>query len=262
MEICDSSAGGTIKLSRRLLALAGMVTPGNRLADIGTDHGYIPIFLCQTGVIPSAIAMDVREGPLSRAEAHIRECGLEDRIRIRLSDGMEQLGDGEADTVLIAGMGGRLMHRILSAKSVPAGVTELILQPQSDVALIRWWIRENGFRIADEDMVEEDGKYYPMMKALRQKPCGDDDPIPADPGESDGLRSFSDIARQEMEDAFGPVLLAVHHPVLKQWLEKELDTTEKILEKLEENNSAKNQCRFRELIEKKHLLLAALNCCQ
>lgn len=104
-----------IRLSVRMSALADMVTPGSRLADVGCDHGYIPIYLCRTGRIPSAIAMDIHEGPLERARQHIEECGLSDRIQTRLSDGLEKLGGDEADTVLIAGMGGCLMCRILIA---------------------------------------------------------------------------------------------------------------------------------------------------
>ena len=80
-----------VKLSARMSALAALVTPGVRLADVGTDHGYIPVFLCQTGKIPSAIAMDVNGGPLQRAEAHVAESGLGDRIKTRLSDGLEKI---------------------------------------------------------------------------------------------------------------------------------------------------------------------------
>ena len=93
-----------MKLSDRLEMIASFVEHGNRLADIGTDHGYVPIYLVQTGRVPSALAMDVRKGPLLRAEEHIREAGLSGRIQTRLSDGLKKLAPGEADTVVIAGM--------------------------------------------------------------------------------------------------------------------------------------------------------------
>ena len=83
-----------IRLSNRLSALASLVSKGHRLADIGTDHGYIPIYLCQTGIIPSAIAMDIGKGPLQQATAHIKQQGLSSRIRTRLSDGLTALQPG------------------------------------------------------------------------------------------------------------------------------------------------------------------------
>ena len=102
-----------MKLSKRLELVASFVPEGSRIADIGTDHGYIPIFLTEKGICQSALAMDVREGPLSRAREHIREKNLEDRIQVRLGDGLKELRPGEADTVVIAGMGGQLVIHIL-----------------------------------------------------------------------------------------------------------------------------------------------------
>ena len=96
-----------MQLSMRLRMNASLVTPGNRLADVGTDHGYIPIALVEEGVIPSALAMDVNEGPLMRAEEHIRLSGLVPYIETRLSDGLEKLGCGEADSVLWQGWAAR-----------------------------------------------------------------------------------------------------------------------------------------------------------
>ena len=156
-----------IQLSKRMSALASLVTEGSRLADIGTDHGYIPIALVQTGKIPSALAMDVGKGPLSRAREHIHSQGLDTYIETRLSDGLTELHEGEADTVLIAGMGGMLMKRILEGGGhcLPS-VKELILQPQSEIHLVRKFLAEHGYQITDEDIVLEDGKYYPMMRAV------------------------------------------------------------------------------------------------
>ncbi len=277
-------------------ALADMVTLGNRLADVGCDHGYIPIFLCQTGKIPSAIAMDINDGPLERAREHIEECGLSDCIQTRLSDGLEKLGGDEADTVLIAGMGGCLMCRIIKNR-IPESVTELILQPQSDIASVRRCIREIGFCIVDEDMVEEDGKFYPMMRAVRQCPHNGEqgkvmayaacevenmierpENIRNDEAVGDSGSRLG-ILTEELADIFGPVLLRKRHPVLKRWLEKELLTTNRILKQLEDaqpapgdtGNSPANasspvrdrenrlMVRFRELLHKKELITAALS---
>ena len=111
-----------MQLSLRLSAIADLVTEGNRLVDVGCDHGYLPVYLIQQKKIPSAIAMDVRKGPLSRAQEHIRQYGLEEYIQTRLSDGLEGLKAGEGDTLVIAGMGGPLMERILTdGRSVRLG---------------------------------------------------------------------------------------------------------------------------------------------
>ena len=116
-----------MQLSLRLSAIADLVTEGNRLVDVGCDHGYLPVYLIQQKKIPSAIAMDVRKGPLSRAQEHIRQYGLEEYIQTRLSDGLKGLKAGEGDTLVIAGMGGPLMERILTdGRSVRNSFSELI----------------------------------------------------------------------------------------------------------------------------------------
>ena len=106
-----------MQLSIRMQAVADMVTPGGRIADIGTDHGYVPIYLVEQNKTDHAIAMDVRKGPLARAGENIVRFGCSDRIETRLSDGLAMLKPGEADTVIIAGMGGLLTIRILEGTS-------------------------------------------------------------------------------------------------------------------------------------------------
>ena len=232
-----------IHLSKRLTALANMVTDGNRLADIGTDHGYIPIYLCQTGKIPSALAMDIGKGPLQQAQTHIAEHGLSEQIKTRLSDGMAALQFGEADTILIAGMGGGLVMKILSEGAEKlTGKEELILQPQSEIALVREFVRVRNFQILNEDMILEDGKYYPMMKVSQQKAA-----------------EQTKILPQEVADAFGPVLLQKRHPVLKEWLERELRTTNSVIEQLSaQPDHERIRNRMQQVNCKKTLILEAL----
>ena len=127
-----------MQLSLRLSAVAGLVTRGNRLVDVGCDHGYLPVYLYQNQIIPKAIAMDVRKGPLSRAQEHIAQYGLGEYIETRLSDGLAALKEGEGDTLVIAGMGGPLMERILTdGEKVRESFLEMILQPQSDIPHFR-----------------------------------------------------------------------------------------------------------------------------
>ena len=201
-----------MELSMRLNAVACLVTPGNRLADVGTDHGYIPIYLVKENKIPHGIAMDVNRGPLQRAKEHIREEQLENRIETRLSDGVEALSPGEVDSVVIAGMGGALTIRILeNGEDVLEQLKELILQPQSEIGKVRRWLGDHGFRIIEEDMVLEDGKYYPMMKAVH------------------GSMNL----RREIDAMYGPVLLEKKHPCLGQYLKWERQVKKKVMVQLE-----------------------------
>lgn len=199
----------TTMLSKRLLMLADMVTPGNRLADVGCDHGFLDIYLVRKKICPGAIAMDVRQGPLAGAEKHIREYGLGGYIETRLSDGLAQYHAGEADTLVCAGMGGRLMERILEDGMEKAReMRELILQPQSELPRFRRFLRDAGFAVVCEDGVYEDGKYYFAMKAV----CGESF------HEADRREGERDFPDRRLCDSFGEHLLRQRHPVLLQYL--------------------------------------------
>ncbi len=164
----EDNKGYTVRLSRRLQAVADFVTSGSRIADVGCDHAYTSIYLAEHGIAPGIIAMDVNQGPIDRAKENIRKYGHSDIIETRKSDGLEKLEPGEADTILIAGMGGALMVQILTnKKEVLQSVKELVLQPQSEIHKVRRMLQEEGFLIVGEDMVKEDGKYYFIMKALK-----------------------------------------------------------------------------------------------
>lgn len=161
-----------MELSKRMQAVACQVDAGAVAADVGCDHGYVAIWLVQNGICPKVYAMDVRTGPLERAAAHIAEAGLEHKITTVLSNGLKELpvsekGIPEADTAVAAGMGGPLMIQILtdSLEKVKRMRT-LILQPQSEAESVRRFLPEIGYEIIAEDMVLEDGKYYPLMKAV------------------------------------------------------------------------------------------------
>lgn len=160
----------TQKLSKRLQAAADFVTPGSRVADVGTDHGHLPIYLIQCGRCPCAVAMDIRSGPLQRADEHIRSAGLTGSIQTRLSDGLKELMPGEADSVVIAGMGGLTVINILEASfDIVQGISELILAPQSDIAKVRRFLREHGMLIDRENLVLEDSKFYPILHVVKNE---------------------------------------------------------------------------------------------
>ncbi|WP_434311046.1 tRNA (adenine(22)-N(1))-methyltransferase [Hominifimenecus sp. rT4P-3] len=217
-------------LSRRLKVIAGMVTPGSRVADIGTDHGYLPIELVKRTICPSGIAIDVREGPLARAKEHIEEAGLTERIAVRLGDGLLALSPGEADTIVIAGMGGPLMKRILiEGERTARDAAELVLSPQSDVREFRKFLHGAGYTVEKEQMLEEDGKYYTVMRVLPQPDA----------------ESWS-----EAEYGYGKYLLREKPQILREFLEKKQDICRKILQNLEQAELEKAAARKREVEER------------
>lgn len=228
------------QLSARLSAIAEMVTVGNRLADVGCDHGYLSIFLVQSGIVPSAIAMDVRPGPLGRAREHIAQAGLSDSIETRLSDGLEALSPSEADTLVIAGMGGPLMERILtSGAAVRDSFAELILQPQSDIPHFRHFIRSQGWEIVQEELILEDGKFYPMMKVQKAPSV---------------LLPWS-----LEEEAFGKLLLDSRHPVLREYLLREERIHREILARLADSTGSAAAARTAEVQEELRMIERALS---
>ena len=159
-----------IELSERMQAVSALVPIGHVAADIGCDHGFVSIDLVQRSICPHVYAADVRKGPLDRAKEHIAACGLKDKITAVLSDGLKEVpvcGSG-ADGFIAAGMGGKLIVSILTA--VPKKTAQLswcVLSPQSEIWLVRQALRELRFFIIEENMVLEEGKYYPMMLAVR-----------------------------------------------------------------------------------------------
>ncbi len=159
-----------MKLSRRLETIASFVPEGSRVADIGTDHGYIPIHLMQEKKTKHAIAMDVRKGPLERARAHILKAGLESSIEVRLSDGLFMLGPNEADCVVIAGMGGELLIHILEeGRRLWEDIPYWVLSPHSELHKVRRFLEEQEFFIERETMIKEEGKYYTVMGVTRKE---------------------------------------------------------------------------------------------
>lgn len=200
-----------ISLSKRLQAVADMVECGGVAADIGCDHGFTSIYLAESGRAAAVIAMDIAEGPLERAREHILQYGMQDRITLRRSDGAQMLAPGEADCLLISGMGGALICRILrESAEVVAAVRELVLSPQSEIGMVRHFLHEMGFRIDREEMLIENGKYYTVMRAV--------------PGQEQYL--------SEEEYIYGGYLMRTSNPVLCSFLMQEEKRIEGILQKM------------------------------
>lgn len=238
-----------IKLSARLMMSINMTEPCRTVADVGCDHAHTCIWLIKNQRAGHCIGMDVRTGPLGKATENISLYGCENEIELRLSYGLDELKKGEADTVIIAGMGGELVKDILERDGQHSGIVHLknngeeprnsarpvlILQPQSHIYEVREYLEELGYVIDDEDMCEEDGKYYVSVRAV--------------PAES--LKRVQAHSLSEAEKYFGPVLLAKRHPILKEFLEIEYRKKKHMLEQIGRSETPEAAQRMDEV---KHL---------
>lgn len=191
-----------------------MITPGLPVADIGCDHAYLPIHLAKEDISPRIIACDINAGPILRAKENIDDVELGDRIEVRQGDGLSVIEPGEVSSVVIAGMGGRLMMKILTeGEGVLRSVSEIIMEPQSEVGSLRHFLQDRGFRIISESMVSEDDKFYPVIKAV--------------PGQMDWDR--------EIYFRYGKILLREENPVLHEFLLREKQYLGDLLIELSEN---------------------------
>lgn len=234
-----------MQLSKRLQAVADLVTTGNAVADVGCDHAYISIYLAKKKNSPRVIAMDVNQGPIDRANENIIKYGCENKIETRKSNGLQKLEEGEVDTILIGGMGGALTIQILSAKiEVMKTVKELVLQPQSEINKVRQFLQEQEFCIVEENMLYEDGKYYVMMRAIPKEKVGE---------ESD---------RYQLTTAehfyYGRLLLETQNPVLKEFLFWDLSLCEGIKDNLLRTQTDNSRIRLKELEQQMDLIQSGL----
>lgn len=200
-----------MELSLRLQRIADFVPEGVSVADIGTDHAHLPIWLIEQKKIKKAYAMDIGEGPLSRATQAIHRYGMDDVIETRLSDGLLELKPGEADTVVIAGMGGPLICSILEKRrDLWDSISQFILSPQSELQMVRKFLRENGLVIVREEMLVDMDKYYTVMKVVVGK----------------------SKHTSQIEDVYGGCLLENKDKVLWQYLQQEKKVKKHIYENL------------------------------
>jgi tRNA (adenine22-N1)-methyltransferase len=154
----------TDKLSLRLGAVAKYVPSGSKVADIGSDHAYLPCFLVKNNEVTFAIAGEVVAGPYQSAQKNVLAEGLEGTVSVRMGDGLEVIELDEVDCITIAGMGGTLITNILDAGKEKLGsVTRLVLQPNINAIAIRQWFMENGWQLIAEEILEEDGKIYEVL---------------------------------------------------------------------------------------------------
>lgn len=235
------------QLTPRLQYIASFITPSYTLADIGTDHGFVPIHQVMCKGTPYAYAMDINKGPLERAKEHIDENGLSDKIETRLSDGMVKLNPGEAESILIAGMGGELMVRILTdGAHALATAKELILSPHTEADAVRCFIESSDFIIDREGMVYDAGKYYVVLHARRAvdenekaKMYVDDDKV------DESTWSERDIRQAYIR--YGKYLIREKSDVFIEFLQKEQNTYKRIANSLKDNETEAGKMRLSEM---------------
>jgi tRNA (adenine22-N1)-methyltransferase len=226
------------KLSKRLEMVASFVPTGATVADIGSDHAYLPCYLVLNGVAKAAVAGEVVKGPYESAERQVRSEGLTKQITVRMADGLAAvLPEDHVDTVTIAGMGGPLIVSILEKHPASLnGVTRLILQPNIHAKVIREWAMANGWAIQDETILEEDEKIYEILVLQR-----------------------GDMQLSEVETLVGPkLMLAKGDAFMKKWT-REIANWDRVKTAIENAGSTpENEEKLKELRHLKQLVEGVL----
>lgn len=247
-----------MELGTRLSAVADMILPAEVFADVGCDHGYLSVYLIEQKKCNRMVAMDVRKGPLERAERTIQRYGCTGQIDTRLSDGIRKLKIGEAEGFVCAGMGGRLALQILfQDKEKVAVMKQVVLQPQSELWLVRRMLSVWGMCIEEERMVFEEGKFYTMMRIKPATSFKEAQPITQDCF----LTGFHQSAwRRYAGELYGSALLDSKDYVLKEFMGKELIRLTNIREELSGRIPRENPPkRFIELEQEIYILQQALS---
>ncbi|HBH2656657.1 TPA: SAM-dependent methyltransferase [Clostridioides difficile] len=206
-----------MKLTDRLLKIASLVSDGKKIADIGTDHGYIPVYLLKEGKVPFAVLADVNKGPLDNAHKEVIQNNLLDKVDLRLGSGIEILEIGEVEEVIIAGMGGILISELLEAKKeVAHNVEKLILQPMQAQEELRYYLLNNGYEILEEVLVREDFRIYEIIVVK--------------------YTGKNTIIEDEIYYEVGIKLLENKDSLFNDFIEKKIKTYSSIVNKLEGKN--------------------------
>lgn len=218
-----------MKLSDRLFAIGNFVPKNSIVADIGTDHGYVPVYLVENNISKKVIGSDISKGSLDKIIEYIKTLNLEDKIDARLGDGLEVIKPFEIDTVIIAGMGGLLIRDILEKdKEITDSIVNFILQPMVAAKELRQYLVENNFEIVKEELVKEDNKYYEIIFAKRGK----------------------SYIEKEIYYEISPLLIKEKHPLLKEFVQFRLRELEKIVEEIKDVNTEKSKERYLEVTGK------------
>lgn len=215
-----------MELSNRLLEIVKFVTKDSIVADIGTDHGYIPVYLIQNNISKEVIASDISSGSLNKTIEYVNYLDLNDKIDTRLGNGLDVLKSNEVDTLIIAGMGGILISKILeNNKEVSSTIDNFIFQPMVASKELRQYLVDNGYIIVDEALAKEAKKFYEIIYAKR--------------GQSK--------IEKDIYFEIGQKLVENNHPLLKEFIQYKKNEIKEIKYKLGENDSNNIKTRHQEL---------------
>ncbi|QOR65559.1 tRNA (adenine-N(1))-methyltransferase [Cytobacillus suaedae] len=230
-----------LRLSKRLETVANYIPKDSILADIGSDHAYLPCYASLRGSIIKGIAGEITEGPLQSAKEQVAKSGLSEKIDVRKGDGLEVIDPKEVTCITISGMGGTLIRSILEqGKAKLEGVERLILQPNIGAHRIREWLLENGWELTAEEILEEDGKIYEILVSDKGNP----------------KRPYDSL---EAGVLLGPFLMKEKNEVfIKKWV-NELNHWERIIFQLDEaEETEENYKRKQELIHNRNIVREVL----
>lgn len=215
-----------MNLSDRLIKITEFVKEGSSILDIGTDHGYVPIYLVEKGICKKVIASDVSRDSLKKTTELVKKRDLDENISCRLGDGLDVIKPFEVDGLIMAGMGGVLIQKILeNNKSITDSIEYFIFQPMVASKELREYLVKNNFKIVDENLSKEDDKIYEIIYAKKGK----------------------DKEREDIYYEISEKLLEKKHPLLNEFIENKIDSTKTVINFLENKESKKSMVRYREL---------------
>ncbi len=210
-----------VKLSDRLSTIAGKIHVGETIADIGTDHGLLPIFLYENAISPFVVLIDINKGPLEKAQENILRYAKHHSFDLRLGSGLEPLNAGEVDVVVIAGMGGLLMCEILEKDfSKTKTYRKFIFQPRNAPEKLKKWLLLHGFQITDETLVKEGRFFCEIIMAQQAQE------------DLDISSSRIDEMESQLELEVNPLLFEKNDPLLESYIENKIRIEKKILKEI------------------------------
>ena len=210
-----------MELSKRLKRIAEHVDKCESVADIGTDHGYIPIYLVKEGICKKAIASDINKGPIEKAKVNVAFEGVSNKVKCLLGPGLNPLKVGEVNGVILAGMGGNLTRDILLADMDKVKKYDfIILQPAQNPEVLREFLYKNDYEIIDEDLIKDEGRFYELFKVKYNE------------------NSEKLVFEDELEYEVSPLLREKGHPLFKEFIEKKINRCETILSFIKEDTEA------------------------
>lgn len=222
-------------LDKRLQAVAALVPEGASLADIGTDHAYLPVWLWEQGRITRAVAGDIAAGPCRAARNTVAMYGAARAIEVRQGSGLEVLTPGEVECIAICGMGGSTIISILEASmEIAKSAQRLVLQPMAGAAGLRQWLVQQGWQLVAEDLVDDEPRFYEII-------CAERDAAASLYSDSEQASGFS-----MAEYIIGPTLLKQGHPLLAKHLARESKACEELLANMARSERAKASAKYAE----------------